>query len=612
MRTQADFSDFYKAVLRDVTEHVVSHIDAQTEDNNAAVKSSVVCGFASAIQSRLFFGLASEALGQDIYHENFAIVSNDGSAKRYIDARIPKWYLEKLEARWKQLDRTLSDKRFETLKNALKRKLESARIAAANLDRLCIELDDEDSIIAKVLLSVHMIHYIIAHTLYRYDIKSTLANPTLSVATRFLKRRMIENGWCEKRLNLFESAPLLYPAMYFLSSFAPPRSRVEDHSGCDSNRCQVSSSLSDPMHRTAECLCEDIPVPIEHVNRIIATGGIPLVRITWSATEEIMLKVVPYTPGTTYIAISHVWADRQFGSSRNALPKCQLEYLGEAISKIPNAMDHWGLKSWLIDWQKTTPLTGEIEPPSRTYQYFWLDSCCIPQAPEYKDLRSQAIESMNLIYAAASHTLVFDKALQALDGGRRPGSLAFGGRPTYYAPSDEHLLEVVSSIYASNWMGRAWTLQEGILSKNIIFLLDGSFAYLRTLWPHFGDGDLSWGVWGDLFIRWTPAVLRRDLRDLLPHKHNAELKAKVDERVRGAAEPLRKTVRCQIYEHMKQNLHVEQYRDYARTPVSTVALLCWRHLANMFRPLELLDLLRHTMLYSHGPPLRQRTSRLFS
>ncbi|KAH7080732.1 hypothetical protein FB567DRAFT_500731 [Paraphoma chrysanthemicola] len=529
------------------------------------------------VQSWLFFGLASEALGQDIKHEDFATVSKGESAEKYIDARIPEWYLEKLKARWKQLDRKLSADRFEALRNAVKKKFESAKLAAVALDLLCIEFDDEDSTIAKVLLSVHMLLYVVAHTLGRSKMNITQANPTISVATRFLMRRMIGNGWCKKRLNLFESAPLFYPAMYFLSSFDPPRNRIEDHSRCDSSRCQVSNSLSDPIHRTAECLCEDIPVPIEHVNRIIATGGFPLVKVTWSATAKTMLEVVPYTPGTIYIAISHVWADRQFGSSQNALPGCQLTYLDEVISTIPTAMDQWGLVDWLINWRKTTPLTREIEPPSRTYQYFWLDSFCIPQASEHADLRSQAIGLMNLIYAAARHTLVFDKALQALDGGRRPSSLVLGGRPTYYAPSDEHLLDVVSSIYASNWMGRAWTLQEGVLSGHIIFPLNGSFAYLKLLWPNFDAGVISWGVWRETFIQLIPEAIRRGLKGKLPRKHRAEMEAKVDKRVRGDAEPLRESVRSQIYEHMKQTLHVEQYQDYARTPADRAARFVKAH-----------------------------------
>lgn len=97
-----------------------------------------------------------------------------------------------------------------------------------------------------------------------------------------------------------------------------------------------------------------------------------------------------------------------------------------------------------------------IAPPSRAYEYFWLDSFCIRQAVGHADLRSKAIESMNFIYAAASHTFVFIKGVQALDAGRRPASLAHGGRPIYFSPRDENLRDVVAYIYALNWMGRVW------------------------------------------------------------------------------------------------------------------------------------------------------------
>jgi hypothetical protein len=63
---------------------------------------------------------------------------------------------------------------------------------------------------------------------------------------------------------------------------------------------------------------------------------------------------------------------------------------------------------------------------------------------------------MNLIYAAAAQTLVFDSGLQKLDAGQRPSSLAHGGRPAYYAPADKNLVDVLAHLCASNWMGRAW------------------------------------------------------------------------------------------------------------------------------------------------------------
>jgi hypothetical protein len=51
-------------------------------------------------------------------------------------------------------------------------------------------------------------------------------------------------------------------------------------------------------------------------------------------------------------------------------------------------------------------MPGPIEPPSCTYEYFWLDAFYIPQDIHHADLKHKAIGSMNLIYAAAAQTLV--------------------------------------------------------------------------------------------------------------------------------------------------------------------------------------------------------------
>ena len=428
------------------------------------------------------------------------------------------------------------------------------------MDLLANGLDDDK--LTKIILSIHMLLYLVAYVLDSDTLKVTQTNTSLA-STKLLKRRMVKNGWCEKRLNFVDASPMSYPAFYFLSSLKPPRINAEDHSSCSSEKCLVTSKLSKPLHRTDECLCEDVVVPVNRMNAIVASGGIPLVRITRSPLGKIELEVVPYTPSSKFIAISHVWADQQFGSAQNCLPKCQVGYLEKVLSSLPTSMDHWGLREWVANWRSTRP--GEIAPPSRVYEYFWLDSFCIPQAVEHADLRSKAIESMNLIYAAASHTFVLDKGLQALDAGRRPASLAHGGRPTYYSPRDENLLDVVAYIYASNWMGRAWTLQEGILSGHIVFPLHGSLVYLKLLWPHHDDG---FGVSWEYLVTRISKAFRRSARDLLPRR--SKPKTEVSKRLQDESEPLRESVRHQLFTHMSKSLYVEKYKNYARTPVSSL------------------------------------------
>lgn len=247
----------------------------------------------------------------------------------------------------------------------------SIKLGVLHVDLMAMVLDDDE--LTKIVLSVHMLLYLVAFVLDPDTLKGTQTNTRLA-STTLLKRRMVKNGWCEKRLNFLDASPMVYPAFYFLSSFKPPRINAEDHSSCSSERCLVTSKLSETLHRTNECLCGDVVVPVDRVNAIVAAGGIPLVRTTQSPLGKTELEVVPYTPSTIFIAVSHVWADQQFGSTQNSVPKCQVEYLEEVLSSFPIRMDHGMLREWVTNWQSSRP--GEITPSSRTYEYFWLDSFC--------------------------------------------------------------------------------------------------------------------------------------------------------------------------------------------------------------------------------------------
>lgn len=406
---------------------------------------------ASSMQSWLFFGLASEALGRDIAHEEFIERRDTPTSEAMIDLRIPAWFWFELKARWYNLESTLSAKKYKEKKGDLKRYFKLAQLAANSLD---LAEDQQDMDLALVVLSVHMLLFMIRCLLGSVELAQT-SLPCRS--TKVLIRRMLKNGWCRKRLNFVEAVPISHSSLYFISSFRPPRSLNEDHQSCTAAKCHITAELAHPLHKTPDCQCQDVCVSLEQVTRIISAGGIPLIRMKFLPSGSITLEVVPYRRTSQFTAVSHVWADRQFGSTKNALPKCQVEYLDSILTPPAPQFQNWRLGDWLSKGVYPHRSADGIEQPSRSSQLFWLDTLCIPQDTQHADLKQKAINSMNLVYAAASQTLVFDAGLQRFDAGQRPTSPpANVDGATFYGPTNENLLDVIACLSASNWMGRAW------------------------------------------------------------------------------------------------------------------------------------------------------------
>ena len=67
-------------------------------------------------------------------------------------------------------------------------------------------------------------------------------------------------------------------------------------------------------------------------------------------------------------------------------------------------------------------------------------------------------------------------------------------------------------------------------------------------------------------MTWIPKDFSRSARELLPRRRKP--KPEVSKRLKDESEPFREPVRQELFTHLKDSLHVEEYKDYARTPVS--------------------------------------------
>ena len=135
---QTNFLDFFERALDAETQK----IEAAESDGQESTSFSPIHWLASAVQSWLFFGIASEALGRNIRHEEFAGADPDGP-HLFIDLRIPEWFWRELKARRDELDDSLTAAEFEAKRAQLKKIYESAQISVIHMDFLANSLDDD-------------------------------------------------------------------------------------------------------------------------------------------------------------------------------------------------------------------------------------------------------------------------------------------------------------------------------------------------------------------------------------------------------------------------------------------------------------------------------------
>lgn len=259
-----------------------------------------------------------------------------------------------------------------------------------------------------------------------------------------------DRGWCSHQITqLTESYG--DDVLSYLSMLDRAGYRATDHTACaDAPRCianNVNIQQYQTKHTTQHCGCSFIGVDYDQIIQIIQDGGVPLISVQKEAGRR-YLKVEPRTLQSRYTAMSHVWCDGLGNPSANALPECQLTHIDRCLRQMPRDMEsgEFSIGPLSVDWNRQCfRLHPERSPP-----LFWMDALCIPVKPEDAHLRIRAINQMASIYAAAVQVLVLDAELQQC---------------TTESPASQILARIVCSA----WMGRSWTLQEGVLARECVF-----------------------------------------------------------------------------------------------------------------------------------------------
>ena len=283
-----------------------------------------------------------------------------------------------------------------------------------------------DSPQSAVLLSIAVLGEILAHV--NYVISATKSVHSWPFPP--LPRALSAAGWCIGDITTMNeecnSSTLLYLSTLDQHTLGRSHERCSAQEGCQAFSVDWSLYRTKHIGGCVEDRCDDIEPSMEEISSILRDGDIPLITMDVS-TSPSQVEVVRYKKQSEYcndyVAVSHVWSDGLGNPKANSLPRCQLERIQHLVNKID---------------------------PEETYLIpFWIDTICVPLAPELKNL---AIINMDKTYCNASEVLVLDNSWKDV---------------TMAVP----VTEIMMRIRYSTWMTRLWTFQEARLSRNLWFQL---------------------------------------------------------------------------------------------------------------------------------------------
>ena len=379
------------------------------------------------LQNWLFFGLLKEVLGNSYRHEDFVTTFLDGEIeKTIVTTEILLSRLEEWEANIPQ-DKDASRALYERIAKCL------------NLTYAClaIKYPTFDNDLKFHLASVaELLGYAASkacNVAWTDDPRLTLIpiNWGETINENFRRSVLLERSYCcpsqMQMLNQDFRGPqaLAFVANCFLDDGFQSHPAACDRSNCHAGDVVTSGQVT--RHVSDSCGCKFLHVDEGLLADCLKRGSLPLIRLKEHASSDQMsIDVVASTDSTSYVALSHVWADGLGNPTATALPRCQL-------SRLKTLIDNLDFKY----------LDESYDPVDAPEMLLWCDTLCCPVMSE--EAHNMALRQMYRTYDEASLVLVLDRSLIS----HRVGGMRV----------DEACVRIATS----RWMTRLWTLQEGAL-----------------------------------------------------------------------------------------------------------------------------------------------------
>lgn len=387
---------------------------------------------AAFIQSWLFFGLLNQILDRTITHHEFLTVGKQRIDTTSLPSHLARWKhqyagLERAQqlAEQERVCRTLREAR------RVMNQIGSTRSVFETLDFLGPELE----------LSIWICIQTLEFELFRDLLprQRVIDDHDTSICTSLLGK-LATNNYCPNQIDMLARC-MDVSSLYYVSLLGPPKIK-KNHAGCTVRQClvdQVDESRYETKHTRESCECHFVHPDLEKVHAVLGKGGIPILSPNVDSEGIIdSLDVLEAKRGLRYVALSHVWSDGLGNAKENALPRCQVDVLFQAIKQIDSVHG------------------------------FWIDTLCVPLRPA--ESRRSAIRLMRQTYSEAYAVLVLDHGIMQIESSVSPE-------------------ELFMRIACSSWLRRLWTFQEGLMAKKLRFLLTDKIVNMRIVFDRMTKGS---------------------------------------------------------------------------------------------------------------------------